>query len=122
MPAKEPCVPAGPWGNRIVEELTMAFHRAGLGLAALAALSAGTAFAAVGQAPQGGVAATGTDDKDAERMVCRSLTVSGSRVPQRVCATKTEWEEHAKRASQGLEDSQQESDRRSFVDPKSLPR
>ena len=97
----------------------MAFHRAMLGLAAVAAMSGGAAVAA---ASQGAAAAPNTADKAEERMVCRSLTVSGSRMPQRVCATKAEWEEHAKRASQGLEDSQQESDRRSFVDPKSLPR
>jgi len=100
----------------------MVFHRAMLGITA-AALSAGTAFAtSAAPASQGAEPSTSSAASTEEPMVCRSLTVSGSRMPQRVCATKTEWEEHAKRASQGLEDSQQESDRRSLIDPKSLPR
>jgi hypothetical protein len=93
-----------------------------MGVVAIATLSLGTAFAAAAAPAAQGVADASVAAAKDEPMVCRSLTVSGSRVPQRVCATKTEWEEHAKRASQGLEDSQQDSDRRSFVDPKSLPR
>lgn len=53
----------------------------------------------------------------AEAMVCRKLTVSGSRMPKRVCATKSEWQDQTKRMAQALEDSQNESDRRSFDIP-----
>jgi len=103
----------------------MSPYCAAAGLMAIAALSAGSAFASTANASAAqGTAVAGTSPSaiQKEPMICRSLTVSGSRMPQRVCATKTEWEEHAKRASQGLEDSQQESDRRSLIDPKSLPR
>ena len=118
----EAVCPGGSAGNRIVKGLIMVFHRAMLGITA-AALSVGTAFAtSAAPASQGAEPSTSSAVAKDEPMVCRSLTVSGSRMPQRVCATKTEWEEHATRASQGLEDSQQESDRRSLIDPKSLPR
>ena len=91
----------------------------------MAALAASPAFASTGAgtAVQGAARADANNaDKQAEPMVCRTLTVSGTRMPQRVCATKAEWEDHTKRQAQDLLDGQQESDRRSFIDPKSLPR
>ena len=99
----------------------MQLHRATFALVALAALSAGTAFAS----DQGGSSTAAPaeeaepSDKKAEPMLCRKLAISGSRMPKRICATKAEWDDHTKRAAQSLEEGQQESDRRSLNIPDS---
>ena len=97
----------------------MRLYRAAFGLVAVAALSA-TSFLASAQG--GSTVAPAAEKaepsgKQSEAKVCRKLTVSGSRMPRRVCATQAEWEEQTKRASQELKDDQMESDRRSLVIP-----
>ncbi len=88
---------------------------------ALFTLVAGTAVASPqGESAAAAVAKAEPSDSKAEPMICRKLTVSGSRMPKRVCATKVEWEDHSKRSSDSLRDDQDESDRHSIRRPDSF--
>jgi len=97
----------------------MRLHRATFGLVAVAALSGTSALASLraGSAAAPAAAKAEPGNKQSEAMVCRKLTVSGSRMPRRVCATTSDWEDLTKRAAQGLKDEQMDSDRRSLVIP-----
>ncbi|MFN3585342.1 hypothetical protein [Phenylobacterium sp.] len=43
---------------------------------------------------------------DANKMICKSEAVAGSRMPKRICATKAEWEQRRLDAKDALDKSQ----------------
>lgn len=43
-----------------------------------------------------GAAAVATNTPDADAMVCKSIAVTGTRFPTKVCARKSEWAERAR--------------------------
>ena len=78
---------------------------------ALAALTAASLFAVVGQAaaqaPAAAPAAPAAKSKnDPNRMVCKSIPVTGTRFAKSICRTKQEWDDKAARDKQDLMNEQ----------------
>ncbi|HST35485.1 MAG TPA: hypothetical protein VLK25_02495 [Allosphingosinicella sp.] len=71
----------------------------------IAALLAGTAF--IGATGVSAAPDKQADTKDPRnRRICRTIMPSGSRLTQRVCRTRAEWEEGRSKTQQGVLDHQ----------------
>ncbi|MCR5875198.1 hypothetical protein LRS10_13965 [Phenylobacterium sp. J426] len=55
---------------------------------------------------QGAPAAANTDTAEKDPVICKNEAAAGSRLPKKVCATKSEWERRKQEDRDNLEKSQ----------------
>jgi hypothetical protein len=67
-------------------------------IAAVLKVAAGVAFVLAGTIAAG----MAKSPPDSSRRVCKSLLPAGSHIPKRLCLTRTEWDEAARRAQDSL--------------------